>query len=123
LHAIPNQQITFIHANLNEETHAFKKLIDELASRHANLKIHYCYSELAKAGVSRDPSIGTGLINAEFLESVVEDRNADYYFCGPKPFMLGIYAYLQAWDIPLAQIHFEFFGPRQELELHQTLPV
>ncbi len=116
LHDFPNQQITFIHANLNENTHAFKKLIDGLGSRYANLKIHYCYSELPKAGISRDPSISTGFIKPEFLESVIENRNADYYFCGPKPFMLEIYACLQAWNIPLAQIHFEFFGPRQELD-------
>lgn len=123
LHDLPDQPITFIHANLNEDTHAFKSLIDDLASRHANLKVHYCYSELAKTGISRDPSTITGFVKAEFLESVVEDRNAEYYFCGPKRFMLGIYADLQAWKIPLSQMHFEFFGPRQELELHQTLPV
>lgn len=123
LHTLPNQQITFIHANLNEDTHAFRKLIDELASRHANLKIHYCYSESTKTGVPRGSSISTGYVKAELLESLIEHRNADYYFCGPKPFMLGIYAHLQAWGIPLAQTHFEFFGPRQELEALQTLAV
>lgn len=122
LHNLPDHSITFIHANLNEDTHAFKSLIDDLASKHANLKVHYCYSELTKNGIVRDPSTITGFIKAELLESVVEDRDAKYYFCGPKPFMLGVYADLQAWGIPSSQIHFEFFGPRQELELHQALP-
>ncbi len=117
LHHLPDLPITFIHANLNEDTHAFKSLIDDLASKHNNLKVHYCYSELAKDGIERDPTAVTGFIKAEFLNSVVKDRNAEYYFCGPKPFMLGIYADLRAWGIPLSQIHFEFFGPRQELEL------
>lgn len=123
LHDFPDQKITFIHANLNEDTHAFKKLVDELASRHANLKVHYCYSELARIEILRDSSASTGFVKAELLESIIEDRDADYYFCGPKPFMLGIYADLQAWGIPLSQIHFEFFGPREELEVHQTLTV
>ena len=32
-----------------------------------------------------------GLIDAELLEDMLPDRDADYYFCGPKPFMVGIY--------------------------------
>ena len=42
--------------------------------------------------------------------------HADYYFCGPKPFMVNIYHELLKWGIPGSQVHFEFFGPRQELE-------
>ena len=30
---------------------------------------------------------------------------------------------VQTWGMPLEQIHFEFFGPRQELEIPQTLAV
>jgi nitric oxide dioxygenase len=123
LETLPGLPIIFIHANLNEDTHAFKNMIDELASKNANLKVHYCYSEPSKAGIIRDPSISTGFIKAELMESVIEDRDADYYFCGPKPFMLGIYSALQAWGIPSSQINFEFFGPRQELEVHQIVTV
>jgi nitric oxide dioxygenase len=46
----------------------------------------------------------------------VPSRHADYYFCGPKPFMVNIYHELLAWGIPGNQVHFEFFGPREELE-------
>jgi nitric oxide dioxygenase len=58
----------------------------------------------------------TGLVDAALIESLVPDRDADYYFCGPKPFMVQIYHQLLNWGIPPAQVHFEFFGPRQELE-------
>jgi nitric oxide dioxygenase len=47
---------------------------------------------------------------------MLPERDADYYFCGPKPFMMGIYHNLLKWGIPASQVHFEFFGPRQELE-------
>ena len=36
--------------------------------------------------------------------------------CGPQPFMVSIYHELLKWGIPASQVHFEFFGPRQELE-------
>ena len=54
-----------------------------------------------------------GLIDAELLEDMLPERDADYYFCGPKPFMVGIYHNLLKWGIPASQVHFEFFGPRQ----------
>lgn len=111
-----DRHIIFVHGNLNEDTHAFKKVIDDLAIHHPRLKVYYRYSEPNKAGVIRDTSASTGFINAEFIESILPDRDADYYFCGPKPFMEGIYTDLLTWGIPPTQVHFEFFGPKQELE-------
>lgn len=112
LHDFPDQPITFIHANLNEDTHAFKGLVDEIALKHSNLKAYYFYSEPITAKALTDPSISTGLVETHFLESVIENKDAEYYFCGPKPFMLGIHRGLQEWGIPPSQVHFEFFGPR-----------
>lgn len=115
LDEMPNRQIVFIHGSLNEDTQAFKKLIDRLDAQHSNLKTHYCYSEAAKTGRIRENST-TGFINADLIESMIPDRDADYYFCGPQPFMVGIYCDLLEWGIPPTQVHFEFFGPKQELE-------
>ena len=60
--------------------------------------------------------ISEGRIDAELIESLVPGRDADYYFCGPKPFMIDIYHQLLTWGIPASQARFEFFGPRQDLE-------
>ena len=57
-----------------------------------------------------------------FLEDMLPDRDADYYFCGPKPFMVDIYHNLLKWGVPASQVHFEFFGPRQELESGEPEP-
>ena len=54
-------------------------------------------------------------IDAELVESFVPQRDADYFFCGPQPFMVSIYQELLKWGLPPAQVHFEFFGPRQAL--------
>jgi nitric oxide dioxygenase len=115
LEAMPDRPIIFIHGSLNEGTQAFKKTIDALAAKHANLQIHYRYSEPAKEGIRRDGAASTGFIDAPLIESLVPGRDADYYVCGPQPFMVGIYQELLAWGMPPAQVHFEFFGPRQDL--------
>ena len=40
---------------------------------------------------------------------------ADFYFCGPKGFMRLLDLGLRALDVPDERIHFEFFGPAQDL--------
>lgn len=112
LEAMPGRDIIFIHACLNESVQAFKPVIDALEKKYTNLKAHHRYSE---AGI-RTGNASTGLITAELIESFLPGRDADYYFCGPQPFMVNIYRDLLKWGIPASQVHFEFFGPRQELE-------
>jgi nitric oxide dioxygenase len=116
LEVTPDREIIFIHGCLNENVQAFKPTIDALAANRANLKTHYRYSGPAKFGVRRKENCSTGFVDAALIKSMVLERNADYYFCGPKPFMVSIYHELLAWGIPGTQVHFEFFGPRQGLE-------
>ena len=116
LEAMPERDIVFIHGSLNEAVQAFKPTLDALLQAHPRLKIHYRYSDLAMPGIGRSGNSSTGLIDAALIESLVPDRNADYYFCGPQPFMVNIYHELLTWGMPPGQVHFEFFGPRQAIE-------
>lgn len=112
LDAFPKREIIFVHAVLNEEMQAFGKTVAELAQEFNNLKAYNRYSEAGE----RAGNASHGLVTAEYLESLLPARDADYYFCGPQPFMVGIYHDLIKWGIPASQVHFEFFGPKQELE-------
>jgi nitric oxide dioxygenase len=112
LDAFPKREIVFVHAVLNENVQAFGKTVAALAAQHGNLKAYNRYSDAGQ----RTGSASTGLVTAEYLEGLLSARDADYYFCGPQPFMVGIYHDLIKWGIPASQVHFEFFGPRQELE-------
>lgn len=112
LDATPDREIVFIHGSLNEQVQAFRPLVDGLAAKHPNLKVHHRYSDPG----TRTGTASTGFIDAELIESFLPGRDADYYFCGPQPFMVGIYQQLLVWGLPASQVRFEFFGPRQELE-------
>lgn len=116
LEAMPERDVIFVHGILNEDMHAFKNTVDALVRKHPKLKAHYRYSDPVRPESSRVGNASTGFVTAEYLESLLPGRDADYYFCGPQPFMVGIYHDLLKWGIPPAQVHFEFFGPRQELE-------
>ncbi|MCD6034709.1 MAG: Flavohemoprotein (Hemoglobin-like protein) (Flavohemoglobin) (Nitric oxide dioxygenase) [Rickettsiales bacterium] len=112
LDAMKERRIIFIHACLSEEVQAFKPTIDALEKKYLNLKAYHRYSDTG----TRTGNSSTGFVTAELIESLVPERDADYYFCGPQPFMVSVYHDLLKWGIPASQVHFEFFGPRQELE-------
>ncbi len=112
LDAFPKREIIFIHAALNENVQAFGKAVDALAQQHTNLKVYHRYSDAGE----RTGNASTGLVTAEYIEGLLPARDADYYFCGPQPFMVSIYHDLIKWGIPASQVYFEFFGPRQELQ-------
>src|SRR5690606_32012901 len=90
LEAMPERKVILIHACLHEKVQAFRSTLDELAATHSNLVLRHCYSEPAPSGVRRAAGDSTGLIDAALIESLVPDRDADYYFCGPKAFMVHI---------------------------------
>lgn len=120
LENMPNRKIALIHGSLNENTQAFRKDLLDLMQKYPNLKVHFRYSEQPKTieTLQRD-NASMGFIDARLIESVIADRDADYYFCGPQPFMGSIYQILQEWQVPPSQIHFEFFGPKQTLTSKQ----
>lgn len=118
---MPKREIVFIYGCLNEKVQAFKSTIDQLAKDHSKLKIHYRYSDPEAEGVKREGNCSTGFVDAELIDSLMPDRYAEYYFCGPEFFMINIYQNLMAWDIPNSLLHFEFFGPRQQLEQMATV--
>ena len=123
LEATPSRPIFFIHAALNGATHAFRKTVRDLAAAHKNLTVHARYSEPTADDRARGLCDSEGFVDGPLIESLIPGRDADYYFCGPKPFMVNIYHQLLEWGIPATQVHLEFFGPRQELERPAACPV
>jgi nitric oxide dioxygenase len=116
LDAPQKRPVILVHGCLNEEVQPFKNLLDQQAKDHPNFTRYYRYSDAETPGKPRTGQASTGLMDAEFLTHILPTRDADFYFCGPQPFMVSIYHQLLAWGIPGNQVHFEFFGPRQELE-------
>ncbi|MDB6136193.1 MAG: hmp [Verrucomicrobiales bacterium] len=115
LEAHPERKVILIHGALNGKTHAFGSWVSGLARTHQNLTVHFRYSEPDAEDIRSGICHSRGFIDAELIESLVPAKDCDYYFCGPKPFMGGIYRHLLEWGIPASQVHFEFFGPREAL--------
>ncbi|MEQ9419991.1 MAG: NO-inducible flavohemoprotein [Rhodospirillaceae bacterium] len=112
----PERHIVLIHACLNEDVQPFKSTFDALTETHKNVTIHYRYSDPASSESQRIGNASTGFVDAAYLDKVLPNQDALFYFCGPQPFMVKVYGDLKARGIAEDSLKFEFFGPREELE-------
>ena len=56
-----------------------------------------------------------GFVTHELLRDWTPYSEADFYFCGPKPFMRNIHTCLQELGVDEHRVRYEFFGPKEEL--------
>lgn len=109
------REIHFIHAAQNSQVHAFKEHVDTLAAQHKNLNVFYIYDQ----PLTQDTPDAVGYVSQEHIESrLPQSKDVDFYFLGPTPFMRGVSQLTKALALPNEQVHFEFFGPLEDLETH-----
>ncbi len=110
--ASSGRDIHFIHAATNSRTHAFKTHVGQLSERHPNVRPFYIYSQPEAECKAQ----ATGYITQALIEKqLCGDNDVEFYFLGPKPFMIAAYKIAQDLGVPNSQIHYEFFGPDEGL--------
>ena len=57
-----------------------------------------------------------GYVTQDWMEENLPIQDADFYFCGPVPFMKAINHSLKNLGVTEDRINFEFFGPKGNLE-------
>lgn len=107
--------IYFIHAARNSHVHALAGEVRRLADEFPNVRTHFRYDAPHADDVAKRHCDSTGLIDIELLRQLLPSHDADFYFCGPKPFMTGLYHGLKRWGVDESRLRFEFFGPKEEL--------
>lgn len=106
----PNREIFYIHAAVNGDVHAFKSHVKDLAAEHQNVKSFVIYEKPSEEDRKINNFNKEGFITLEWLQQVIPEKDADFYFCGPEPFMKVVNKSLKQWGIPDEHIHYEFFG-------------
>lgn len=111
----PEAEVHYIHGTQDGSTHAMKEAVHAAvrANRNFSSSIFYLQPRAEdRVGVDYDH---TGLITPEWLEARTPIATADYYLCGPRPFLKAFVAGLSLAGVPSSRIHYEFFGPADEL--------
>ncbi|WP_071395250.1 NO-inducible flavohemoprotein [Bacillus tuaregi] len=112
----PERKVTFIHGALNSQVHALKDEVAKVINEAENAEGFVAYSEPTQQDLTEKNFDKQGLIDASWLQTILPSNQADFYFCGPVPFMKMMYQSLRVWGVPAENIHFEFFGPAGTLE-------
>jgi len=111
----PEREVTFVHAAANGKVHALK---DEVAATAEKAKVNafVFYDAPTEEDRLNNSFDAEGYVTKEWLQENVNLEEADFYFCGPVPFMKSINASLKELGVSEDRIHFEFFGPMASLE-------
>lgn len=105
--------VVWLHGTRNRNTHAFAQHMAKVKRNFPELTILTFYDDIsgAQEGIDYDSQ---GYITSDWLERCCP-ADAEYYFCGPLPFMKAIYRQLKALHIEDARLHYEVFGPGESL--------
>lgn len=105
----------FVHGARNGRVHALKGHVEQLAAEHAHVE-HIVFYDSPEAGDVRGRDYHhEGILDLDRVRGEVELPEADYYLCGPLPFMLKQRDTLLGWGVARDRIHYEVFGPDQQI--------
>jgi nitric oxide dioxygenase len=104
------QPVTFIHACRSGLVHAMKKHIQAHQAKFPRLSTFTAYEFPQASDVLGQDYDVAGRLDLASMDSALLPQDADYYLCGPMPFMAEQQKALIARGIPAENIHSEAFG-------------
>lgn len=111
----PQLEAHFVHGALNGDVHAMQDQVKALAAAHGRAKVATFYSEPDAGDVLGQTHDVEGFVSIDWLKDNTPFATADFYLCGPKPFLRALVGGLVATGVEADRIHYEFFGPADEL--------
>ena len=113
--AQPERKVTFIHAAANGNVHALRDEVEEV-SKLENVNSYFFYDSPTEEDRNNNRFDVEGYVTRDWIKEKVDTKDADFYFCGPVPFMKAINRSLKEIGVSEDRINFEFFGPMGNLE-------
>lgn len=110
-----SKNVIFIQCALNSNTVAFKDEINNLLNKKSKSVVIYS-TPLNNDILGKDYDY-KGFLTKSILEELNITNESDFYFCGPTPFMANLLSILGDLEVTKEHIHYEFFGPAEELTL------
>jgi nitric oxide dioxygenase len=107
----PGREIVFVHGARNSAVHAMKEHLRQAAAQHPNFKTYIFYSEPLPQDQQGQDFDYPGFVDIDVIADQVLLPDADYYICGPVPFMRIQHDQLILRGIKEPRVHYEVFGP------------
>lgn len=107
----PHRQVVFIHGARNSAVHAMRDRLRQTAATQGNFRAIIFYDAPLGTDVQGKDYDYPGFVDLNKLHDAVLLPDADYYICGPVPFMRIQHDGLKALGVHESKIHYEVFGP------------
>lgn len=107
--------IQFVHAVQNSSVHPFSDEVQKMVSDKDFVQTKILYDAPNEGDLEKGKCDQVGQVDTSLLRDWTPYQEADYFFCGPKPFMQSVFAGLKELGVDDSRIHYEFFGPQQEI--------
>ncbi|MFJ7976137.1 NO-inducible flavohemoprotein [Peribacillus sp. NPDC096379] len=111
----PERNVTFVQASQNGTAQAFKDELTAIKDAIIDYRLSFAYSNPSDDDRNEAYFEKEGYVDTEMLNRLEVNEKADYYICGPVPFIQAMLGLLKDRGIAQEQIHFEFFGPAIQL--------
>jgi nitric oxide dioxygenase len=113
--AKPRHPLHFVHAAISGATHALGAEARALAeASDGSVRVTTFYETPGANDVRGEAYDEEGRVTAAWLAANTPLAGADYYLCGPRPFLRAVAGSLRQHGVPTEQIRYEFFGPTDE---------
>ncbi|WP_066735935.1 NO-inducible flavohemoprotein [Cupriavidus sp. D384] len=107
----PDRQVVFVHGARNGAVHAMRDRLRETARTQPNFKLIVFYDSPLPDDVAGRDYDHAGFVEVGKIQPAIVLPDADYYICGPIPFMRVQHDALKQLGVREAHIHYEVFGP------------
>jgi nitric oxide dioxygenase len=102
--------LVFVHCCRDKAHHVMEDELRRLSAQHG---FSYYVSYETASGADHQ-----GHLDQTVLSQWLTQRDAEVYFCGPKPFMAAVNTQLLQLGFGDEQLHYEVFGPSTRLLTH-----
>ena len=107
--------VQYIHGTHDRETHAMRNHVRALGAKGGAVRVTDFHQTPLAGEMEGQDYDAAGIITDEWLVANTPVAEADYYICGPRPFLRHAVSTLSLAGVPASRIHYEFFGPADEL--------
>lgn len=107
--------VNYLHGTHDRATHAMRNHVRQLASKSSMVQVTDFHQTPQADEVAGRDYDHAGIITDEWLIANTPATDADYYICGPRPFLRHAVSTLSLAGVRSDRIHYEFFGPADEL--------
>ncbi|KAI8922339.1 globin-like protein [Powellomyces hirtus] len=102
--------VVFIHAARNKKVHAMRQTLADVAKTHKDFKSIVYYEETSPSDVQGVDYNYKGRVDLSKIKDQAILPGADYYLCGPEPFIKAQREGLMSLGVSGGSIHSEVFG-------------